>query len=47
MNENKTLQDRFISMQDIYIFDDNDKMDFQDATALLLEIQTILLKEII
>ena len=46
MRENKILRDRFISMQDIYIFDDNDKMDFQDVIALLLEIQTNLLKEI-
>ena len=47
INENKALRDKFISMQDIYIFNDTDKMDFQDVTALLLEIQTSLLNEII
>jgi len=47
MSENKALRDKFISMQDIYIFDDTDKMDFQDVAALLREIQTSLLDEII
>jgi predicted nucleotidyltransferase component of viral defense system len=47
MNENKALRDKFISMQDIYIFDDNDKIDFQDIAALLLEIQMSLINEII
>ena len=47
MNENKALRDTFISMQDIYIFDDNDKIDFQDIAALLLEIQMSLINEII
>jgi len=47
MEENQVLRDRFISMQNIYIFDDNDKMDFQDVAAVLLEIQVKLFNEII
>jgi len=43
---NKFLQDRFISMQDVYIFDENDKMTFQEAAASLSEIQRSLLNEI-
>jgi hypothetical protein len=43
VNETKALRDRYISMQDIYIYDDNDKMDFECVTALLAEIQAGLL----
>ena len=46
MNRNKLLQDRFIFMQDVYIFDENDKMTFQDVVASLSEIQGSLLNEI-
>ena len=45
MRENKSLRDRYVFMQDIYIFDDSDKMDFEDVTALLAEIQARLLHE--
>ena len=45
MNENKALRERYASMQDVYIFDDNDKMDFDDVAALLAEIETSLLSE--
>jgi hypothetical protein len=45
VSDNKSLRDRYISMQDIYIFDDSDKMDFDDVTESLLEIQTSLLNE--
>jgi len=45
MSVNEALRDRFISMQDIYIFDDNDKMGFQDVAASLSKIQASLLNE--
>jgi len=36
MEKNESLREKFMSMQDIYIFDENDKMDFRDAVASLL-----------
>jgi predicted nucleotidyltransferase component of viral defense system len=47
MDGNKSLRDRYIAMQDIYIFDDNDKIDFQDVIMSLSEMQEYLLEEII
>ena len=43
---NRILQDRFISMQDIYIFDEGDKITFNDVAVSLLKLQGSLVKEI-
>jgi hypothetical protein len=45
IRENKALQNRYISMQDIYIFDDNEKIRFEDISTLLLEMEADLLNE--
>ncbi|MCL2608253.1 MAG: nucleotidyl transferase AbiEii/AbiGii toxin family protein [Methanomassiliicoccaceae archaeon] len=45
MKGNKGLQERFISMQDIYIFSDSDKMDFDRVTKSLSVIRDRLLSE--
>jgi hypothetical protein len=42
---NEALRDRFESMQDIYIFDDQDKLLFQDVAASLIAMKSYLLKE--
>ena len=47
MNGNNLLQEKYRSMQDIYIFDENDNMTFQYITASLIEIQKSLLNEIL
>jgi predicted nucleotidyltransferase component of viral defense system len=46
MEENKNLQSRYASMQDIYIFDDDDKIDFQIVAEALKVLQTSLLNEL-
>ena len=43
---NKLLKDKFISMQDVYIFNENDKISFQDVVVSLSKIQGSLLNEI-
>jgi predicted nucleotidyltransferase component of viral defense system len=45
MNDNKELQDKFITMQDIYIFNDSDKIDFPHVTTTLSLIKESLLSE--
>jgi len=45
MNENKGFLDKFISMQDIYIFNDNDKISFNNAMTSLSAIREKLLSE--
>jgi len=45
MVANKDLQDRFVSMQDIYIFNDRDKIDFQHVASSLLSLKEYLLSE--
>jgi len=47
MDGNKLLRDRFISMQDIYIFDEADKMDFVGVTESLSEVQECMIREIL
>jgi len=42
---NRALRKKFMSMQDIYIFDERDKIDFEDIVASLLLIKTFLMKE--
>lgn len=39
------LRDKFSSMQDIYIFDDGDKISFEDVVSSLLSIRTKLITE--
>jgi len=45
INGNEALREKFISMQDIYIFDDSDKMSYQDIAASLSSIKSSLLTE--
>ena len=45
MYENKNLRAEFDSMQDIYVFDDRDKIGFDDVAVSLSLIKTALLKE--
>ena len=45
MNENKALRDEFTSMQNIYVFDDNDKIDYATVVASLTTIRERLLNE--
>jgi len=45
MRGNGTLQDKFTAMQDIYIFDNSDKMSFSDVATALSSIRANLLKE--
>jgi len=45
MVANEDLQDRFVSMQDIYIFNDRDKVDFQYVASPLLSLKASLLSE--
>jgi len=45
MKENKELREKFISMQNIYIFNDSDKIDFRQATESLSMIRGHLLSE--
>ena len=47
MKNNKSLRDKFTAMQDIYIFDENDKIMFPDVISSLSELQASLLNEII
>jgi len=42
---NKDLHDKFVSMQDIYIFDNSDIISFHDVAASLLAIRDNLLCE--
>ena len=42
---NKKLRDKFNSMQDIYIFDDRDKIDFNTTAASLSSIKDSLQSE--
>ena len=46
ISEDKSLWNEFESMQNIYVFDENDKMPFQDVAESLSEIQVSLLNEI-
>ena len=46
MRENKSLRNNFESMQNIYVFDKNDKITFQDIIESLSEIREYLIKEI-
>ena len=46
INDNKQLQDKFASMQNVYIFNEEDKITFQDAATSLSVIQGSLLNEI-
>ena len=45
MVANEDLQDRFVSMQDIYIFNDRDKVDFQYVASPLLSLKASFLSE--
>ena len=45
--DNKVLRDKFKTMQDIYIFDESDKIPFQDAASSLSDIQSSLLNELL
>ena len=45
MKENKALQDEFSSMQNIYVFDENDKMNFHAVVELLAAVREKLLGE--
>ncbi|MCL1875852.1 MAG: nucleotidyl transferase AbiEii/AbiGii toxin family protein [Synergistaceae bacterium] len=45
MNENVELKEKFISMQDIYIFNDSDKIDFHNVIASLSSMRDRLLSE--
>ena len=46
MRSNKELRDRFISMQNIYIFNDSEKIDFDHVIGALSSIKDRLLTEI-
>ena len=45
LTENKSLRDEFNSMQNIYVFDANDKIDFHAVISSLTAIRERLLSE--
>jgi predicted nucleotidyltransferase component of viral defense system len=45
LSDCKALQDRFLFMQDVYIFDNNDKMSFHDIATSLSKLHKHLLNE--
>ena len=47
ITDNIPLQDRFNSMQDIYIFDENDRISFLDVSTSLFKLHESLLNEVI
>ncbi len=45
VGDNDALRDRFASMQDIYIFDERDKLSFEDSVEAVMSIKDFFLKE--
>ena len=45
IGKDATLKSSFVTMQDIYVFDDSDKIDFDDAITAMGKVKTEMLKK--